>query len=503
MAGQDAWIGRELDGRYRVVELLGEGGMGSVYIAEHRTLRKQVAVKTIRPEFAANRQAEARFTREAMATGKLDHPHVVSAIDYGRLPDGSAYLVTALVRGESLGRRLQRGPLTTAEVCLLGSQVADALVAAHAAGIVHRDLKPDNILLERRDDGSMHAKVVDFGVARMTEIDAGGEAALPITRLGSVIGTPGYMAPEQATGGTIDARVDVYALGVILWECCAGQPLWDPASASQLLIAQLTRSPPNLFPDLAPKPLAELVEKMLARAPDQRPADALVVRDALRKLTREGLIAADRAKAAPAKVAASPAKVAAPTGPNADGAPTVAATPRRSRAGLWIGVAVAAVALLVIATRGGDKAAEPGAEKKEAATAEAKPEVVEKRELKSRRDLLAELPAAYVEHGRALLLGTDRRERSEAGKAMAAAEGADRMKIPGYFLKIAAFETADTCEQRRAVLREIAAGDDVRVLWALRSWSDQPRNECRGKDCLGCLREDLGELTRKLEAAIE
>ncbi len=266
MAGQaDAWIGRELDGRYRVVELLGEGGMGAVYIAEHRTLRKQVAVKTIRAEFAAHHQAEARFAREALATGKLDHPHVVSAIDYGHLPDGGAYLVTALVRGESLAKRMARGPLKIRDVCLLGAQVADALVAAHGAGIIHRDLKPDNILLETRDDGSLHAKVVDFGVARMNEVDAGGEAALPITRMGAVIGTPGYMAPEQATGGTIDARVDLYALGVILWECCTGQPLWDTESVSQLTIAQLTRQPPNLYPDVAPRELAGLIAQLLAR----------------------------------------------------------------------------------------------------------------------------------------------------------------------------------------------------------------------------------------------
>jgi serine/threonine protein kinase len=228
VADQDAWIGRELDGRYRVVELLGEGGMGSVYIAEHRTLRKQVAVKTIRPEFAVNRQAEARFTREAMATGKLDHPHVVSAIDYGRLPDGSAYLVTALVRGESLGRRLARAAEDGGGV---PARVAGGRRAGRGARGGDRAPRPQagqhparapRRRVAAREGGRLRGRAHD-------RVDAGGEAALPITRLGAVIGTPGYMAPEQATGGTIDARVDLYALGVILWECCTGQPLWDTA----------------------------------------------------------------------------------------------------------------------------------------------------------------------------------------------------------------------------------------------------------------------------------
>src|SRR5690606_35694773 len=136
-----AWIGRVIDDRYKIVEVLGEGGMGAVFVAEQLRLRKQVAFKTIRAEFAAHSQAEARFTREALATGRLDHPHVASAIDYGPLPEGGAYLVTQLVRGETLTKRLEAGPLAWPQVCLLGSQIADALAAAHALGIIHRDLK--------------------------------------------------------------------------------------------------------------------------------------------------------------------------------------------------------------------------------------------------------------------------------------------------------------------------------------------------------------------------
>src|SRR5690606_15792979 len=162
---------------YRIVELLGEGGMGAVYVAEHLKLHKHVAIKTIRAEFAAHSQAEARFTREALATARLDHPHVASAIDYGHLEEGGAYLVIQLVRG----------PRTWLQACQLGAQIADALTAAHGLGIVHRDLKPDNILLEPRDDGSFHARVVDFGIARLSGgEEAGGgtiaDANQPITR---------------------------------------------------------------------------------------------------------------------------------------------------------------------------------------------------------------------------------------------------------------------------------------------------------------------------------
>src|SRR5690606_36502571 len=177
---------------------------------------KLVALKTIRTEFAGDGQAEARFSREALATAQIDHPHVVSAMDYGHLPDGGAYLVIQLVRGETLASRLERGAMHWRQAADLAAQIADALATCHAVGIIHRDLKPDNILLEQRDDGSLHARVVDFGIARLSG-DAGDgvivDATAPITRMGAIIGTPGYMAPEQAVGQSIDHRVDIYALG--------------------------------------------------------------------------------------------------------------------------------------------------------------------------------------------------------------------------------------------------------------------------------------------------
>ncbi|MBA3545412.1 MAG: serine/threonine protein kinase, partial [Nannocystis sp.] len=286
----DPFIGRVIDDRYRIIERLGEGGMGTVYVAEHLKLRKQVAIKTILAEFASNPQIEARFAREALATAQLDHPHVASALDYGHFPEGGAYLVIQLVRGVTLARHLDtQGRLPWALAVELGAQIADALAAAHAAGVVHRDLKPDNILLEPRDDGRFHAKVVDFGIARLSEEPAAPTRGVALTRIGAILGTPGYMAPEQAVGQPVDARGDLYALGVILWECCIGRRLWQGESVNELVACQLRSTAPTLQQELGsrvPEALSELVAQLLSNAPSKRPDAATPVRDTLRRLAQ-------------------------------------------------------------------------------------------------------------------------------------------------------------------------------------------------------------------------
>ena len=334
----EQWIGREIDGRYKILELLAVGGMGAVFVAEHLKLHKQVALKTIRPEFMANKLAEGRFAREALATGQIDHPHVVGANDYGPLPEGGMYMVIQLVRGENLDRRLQRGPLPWQEVCLLGSQVADALAAAHAIGIVHRDLKPENILLEQRGDARMHARVVDFGIACVSEeieelVEKPGQK---LTRRGVVIGTPGYMPPEQAVGEPVDFRVDLYALGAILWECCTGRVLWEGDSLSLMCAIQLA-SPAQSLTEVCrgkvPEALATMVDHLLARKPEDRPASAEQVRDELRRLALHGELAG---VARPLTMAGIPRVVAAS---RRQEPPTIEVLPPPSRPGLWLGVA--------------------------------------------------------------------------------------------------------------------------------------------------------------------
>ncbi|MBZ0116891.1 MAG: serine/threonine protein kinase, partial [Sandaracinaceae bacterium] len=205
----DPLIGRELDGRYRIVRSVGSGGMGSVYEAEHLALGKRVAIKVIRAELVADEETRARFEREARATAQIEHPHVTTGMDFGRLPDGGAYLVVQLVRGTSLRDRIAEGPMPWREACTIGAQIADALAAIHAAGFVHRDLTPGNVLVARREDGSPHVHVLDLGVAALTAESSDGR----LTETGRVVGTTGYMAPEQALGQRVDARADLYSLG--------------------------------------------------------------------------------------------------------------------------------------------------------------------------------------------------------------------------------------------------------------------------------------------------
>ncbi|PCC68354.1 serine/threonine protein kinase [Nannocystis exedens] len=499
------WIGRVIDGRYRIVELLGEGGMGAVFVAEHLKLRKQVALKTIRAEFAANSQAEARFTREALATAQLDHPHVASAIDYGHLPEGGAYLVTQLVRGTSLSKRLEQGPLSWPQACQLGSQIADALAAAHALKIVHRDLKPDNILLEQRGDGSLHARVVDFGIARVSGELGGGVAdtAQPLTRMGAVIGTPGYMAPEQAVGGQVDHRVDLYALGVVLWECCTGQQLWQGDSVTEVFSRQLTRSAPSLRGDV-PDGLAALLERLLARSPTERVASAATARDELRRLAFDG----ERAAAAPLQPAATslPAGVK-PTGGDvtlADVRPggTAASTGadsrrpanRRASRGRWFAGAAALVLLGFVAWSAGRGGATP--EEPES------PETPARRGRATIDELVAEAPAAYADDVRMLLSSTYPEARRLASAAIAGAPAKDA--IPEYLRDLAELERASKCAAKKDALARIEAAGDVRALSALKIVARTPKDSCRKwvvrYDCLECLRDDLARVIARFEA---
>jgi len=284
----EEWIGRVIGDRYRIDEALGEGAMGAVFVAEHLTLRKKVALKVVRHEHLENEELRARFAREAMATARLSHPHVVSAQDYGSLDDGSMYLVMELVSGQTLRARLEDGPpLSWVDAVDIAAQVADALIAAHDAGIVHRDLKPDNVMLQKRR-GGVHVKVLDFGIARVpTEEETATDGAAPgkpLTRLGRVMGTPGYMAPEQAMGDSVDARADIYALGVILWEMITHRRLFGGAEFTEVITQQLTTTPDPV--EGVPPELRELIATMLAVEPGSRVDRVDGIHDTFRRLVR-------------------------------------------------------------------------------------------------------------------------------------------------------------------------------------------------------------------------
>ena len=263
-------VGGILAGRYRIDRQIGEGGMGAVYLAEHVHMRKVVAVKVLHREMTFLPEVVARFEREAVAAARIEHPHVAAATDFGRLDDGAFYLVLEYVEGQSLRQLLDDGgPLPPDAALHVAVQIADALSAAHAAGIVHRDLKPDNVMLIVRDNDPYFVKVLDFGIAKI-ELS---ETQNQLTQMGSVFGTPEYMAPEQASGTPVDARADLYTLGVIIYEMLSGRTPFSDDDLVVVLTRQMTSEPPALPQGIEPR-VAALVMQLLAKSPDERPQTA-------------------------------------------------------------------------------------------------------------------------------------------------------------------------------------------------------------------------------------
>ncbi len=264
--GPDPLIGTVIADRYRVDDRLGTGGMGAVYRAEHVLMKKAVAVKVLHREMTALEEVVKRFEREAIAAGRIEHPNVAVATDFGKLEDGSFYLVLEYVPGRSLTDVLAEGALPAERALFIARQVASALGAAHAAGIVHRDLKPDNIMLIDRGGTTDFVKVLDFGIAKVSSEHTGGNQ---LTQLGAVFGTPAYMSPEQAAGQAVDPRADLYALGLVLHEMLAGHAVFESDDMVALLMKQLTEPPPPL-PDTVDAKLAALVMQLLQKDPKDR-----------------------------------------------------------------------------------------------------------------------------------------------------------------------------------------------------------------------------------------
>lgn len=262
------YAGRVIQDKYRLLEHLGSGGMGTVFSAEHITLGKRYALKFLRTDAAAHESSARRFEREARLLAKLDHENVVSLIDLGTGEQGPWYLVLEYIRGRTLRQELRAGILSLSRLVAIVIQVARGLVAAHAAGVVHRDLKPENIMLTEHADGSLLVKILDFGVARLFESDT--DSA---TLTGHGAGTAGYMSPEQAKGAkTIDARSDVYALGVIAYEALVGRRPHDGASYNETLFRVLNEvhAPARATrPDL-PEAIEGLIDRALAKQPIDR-----------------------------------------------------------------------------------------------------------------------------------------------------------------------------------------------------------------------------------------
>lgn len=275
----DPLVGQTVAERYRVLERIGEGGMGSVYRAMHVHMRKMVALKVLHKEMTHVAEAVARFEREAVAAARIAHPNVAAALDFGRLDDGAFYLALEYVEGRSLRAELEaRRQLAPARARELARQIADALAAAHAEGIVHRDLKPENVMLIRQPDGSDLVKVLDFGIAKVS-LEKDGQGA-QLTRVGSVFGTPDYMSPEQASGTPVDHRSDLYSLGIMLYEMVTGRPPFTGVITAVLL--QHVQQPPPPLPAGTDPKLAALILRLLEKQPEARFESALELAEQLR-----------------------------------------------------------------------------------------------------------------------------------------------------------------------------------------------------------------------------
>ncbi|AKF03864.1 serine/threonine-protein kinase [Sandaracinus amylolyticus] len=274
-------VGRILDGRYRLDAPLGEGGLGVVWRAFHVRLGKHVAVKLMQREHVAREGLRARFEREARSLAALTHPNIVDVMDFG-VDDGAPFLVMELLEGRSLDRAIREG-IAPERALAIGRDVLRALAHAHAQGIAHRDLKPANVFLQRIDDGHEIVRVLDFGLAKFLHEDASnGDAQL--TRQGMVLGTPAYMAPEQATGGNADARADVYSFGIVLFELLTGQRPFAGEGA-ELVRQHLLVSVPTIAsvrPDLEVAPeLEATLQRATAKSASQRYSSARELMEAL------------------------------------------------------------------------------------------------------------------------------------------------------------------------------------------------------------------------------
>jgi serine/threonine-protein kinase len=282
LSPDDPLIGRSLPGGYLILELVGIGGMGRVYRAEQTTLGRTVAVKIIHPHLVGEENAAARFITEARAASRLNHPHSVGIIDFGKSSDGLLYLVMEFLRGRDLARVIyEDGPLPFRRIVDVLRQTLAALAEAHNESIIHRDLKPENIILEPVRSGGDFVKVVDFGLAKIRA-----DTTQPsITSPGIVCGTPEYMSPEQARGDVLDARSDLYAVGVILYQLLAGRLPFEAESPTQVVLAHLTqqpRDPREVAPERKiPQVLVDVTLKMLAKEPADRCSDADELADAL------------------------------------------------------------------------------------------------------------------------------------------------------------------------------------------------------------------------------
>jgi eukaryotic-like serine/threonine-protein kinase len=448
--------------RYRIIGLLGRGGMGAVYRVEHVKLKKEMALKLLRPEISKLDDVAKRFEREAEAAARLDHPNIISVTDFGSTDAGQLFLVMELLNGPSLAKMLLKdGAMPAPRALHIIRQVLSALQRAHSAGVVHRDLKPDNIVLVEREGERDVVKLLDFGIAKLVASDGAGEQ---LTRAGAIFGTPQYFSPEQAMGEPVDARADLYAAGVMMYEMLTGQRPFEAQSVVELISMHVTRDPApvsQLAPHIQPA-LSEAVARAMNKRRADRFPDASAMWQALQAgagvvppvglsgafLSPQGTPPIVQPPPGGARTAPLPAVTAppafAPTMPSASasnnpsGAPGLALPPWLTRKVL-IGIAVAVGVLLGLiifaATRGGPTTF-----------------------------------AAAVE------------QKARAGEII------DRL------------QNGRTCRERKVAALELIALDDPRYLEVLRGARDRRGGWFGLQAANGCVARELDAAIRKLEA---
>jgi len=263
--GADPWVGRVIGDKYRVVRSLGRGGMGRVFLAEQKmgTVVRKVAVKALHPDLAQEPSIAVRFNREAETVIKLTHPNTITFYDFGQSDDGTLYIVMEYIEGVSLARLVEKGAIEPPRIEHILSQICSSLHEAHDLGIIHRDLKPENVILTERASQKDFVKLLDFGIAKRTELDTD---SLQLTRAGVVLGTPPYMSPEQFAGQRLDRRSDVYSLGVLAYEMLTGRLPFSAKTPWEWATQHLSVTPPAIPESVGGTPIPESFSRTVMRA---------------------------------------------------------------------------------------------------------------------------------------------------------------------------------------------------------------------------------------------